>query len=209
MTVGTPGSFAMIRLTVTAAVLALIGASGPVRAEDAPALPSTLSSSATPGVDPRSPCAGAANHQFDFWIGDWQVIDGKTGLPIAVDHVDALYGHCVIRQRMRFTGMTYRRPGTPFPLAGISISRFDGQQWLQIWADNQWGAIVLRGNRRDDGAIELNSALPSRGRDVRLVWRPVADGVRIEQFGAKAGSGVWERYEDLVYRRLPRSRRHP
>jgi len=167
-----------------------------------------LAATATPGVDPGAPCAGPEHHQFDFWLGDWQVIAGKTGQPIAIDHIDALYGHCVIRQRMHFTGATYRRPGTPFVLAGISISRFDGQQWLQIWADNQWGAIVLKGGRRDDGAIELNSALPSRGRDVRLVWHAVADGVRIEQFGAKTGSGEWERYEDLVYRRLPKSHRH-
>lgn len=192
-----------------AAALVLIVLSGPVRATDAPALPSTLTASATPGVDPKAPCAGADYRQFDFWLGDWQVLDGKTGQAIAIDHIDALYGDCVIRQRLRFTGATYRRPGTPFPLAGLSISRFDGQQWLQIWADNQWGAIVLKGNRRDDGAIELNSVLPSRGRDVRLVWRPMADGVRIEQFGAKTGSGAWERYEDLVYRHLSKPSRRP
>jgi len=191
-----------------AAIPWLMATAGPADAEQASSLPSTLASTATPGIDPKTPCAGADNHQFDFWLGDWQVSDGKTGQIIATDHVDALYGHCVIRQRMRFTGATYRRPGTPFPLAGISISRFDGQQWLQLWADNQWGAIVLKGNRRDDGAIELTSALPSRGRDMRLVWYPAADGVRIEQFGAKAGSGVWERYVDLVYRRLPGPHRH-
>jgi hypothetical protein len=63
---------------------------------------------------------------------------------VATDHVDALYGHCVIRQQMRFVGQTYRHPGTPFPLAGMSISRFDGQHWVQLWADNQWGRSSCR-----------------------------------------------------------------
>jgi hypothetical protein len=26
----------------------------------------------------------------------------------------------------------------------MSISRFDGEQWVQMWADNQWGAILFR-----------------------------------------------------------------
>jgi hypothetical protein len=171
----------------------------------ADALPSTLAETATPG-DPKAPCRGAAYRQLDLWLGDWRVYDGKTGQQVAVDRVTADYGHCVIRQQMRFLGQMYRHPGTPFALAGTSISRFDGRQWLQLWADNQWGAIVLKGGRRDDGAIELNSIVPSRGRDMRLVWVQAADGLHIEQYGSHAGSGQWERYPDMVYRRVARRR---
>lgn len=168
----------------------------------APALPSTLSATATPGLDPARPCDSPAHHAFDFWLGDWAVYDAQSGRQVATDHVDALYGHCVIRQQMRFVGQTYRHPGTPFPLAGMSISRFDGQHWVQLWADNQWGAIVLSGKARADGAVELDSVIPSRGRDMRLVWHAVPDGVRIEQAGAVAGSGTYETYPALLYRRL-------
>ena len=191
----------------TAAGLAICMATGAhAAAPAAQALPSTLAGTAV-AVDPKAPCAGTENHQFDFWIGDWQVFDGKTGALIATDHIDALYGHCVIRQQMAFTGDTYRRTGTPFSLAGMSISRFDGQQWVQMWADNQWGAIIMKGVRHDDGSIELHSATPSRGRDMRLVWRAVPEGVNIEQFGSRAGSNVWERYVDLEYRRMPKAPR--
>ena len=187
---------------ITAAGLACCMATGAF----ADPLPSTLAGTAV-AVDPKAPCAGTENHQLDFWLGDWQVYDGKTKALIATDHIDALYGHCVIRQQMQFKGATYRRTGTPFSLAGMSISRFDGQQWVQMWADNQWGAILMKGTRRDDGAIELTSATPSRGRDMRLIWRPVTGGVNIEQFGARAGSGEWERYIDLEYRRAAKTRR--
>jgi hypothetical protein len=166
----------------------------------APANPSTLAGTATAPVDPKEPCVGTEYRQFDFWIGDWKVFDGKTGKLVGHDHIHPLYNRCVIRQDLSFLGDLYRRPGSPFAVSGISISRFDGQQWVQMWADNQWGAIMMKGARRPDGAIQLDTIIPSRGRDVRLVWLAQPGGVRIEQFAAKAGSGNWERYDDLVYR---------
>ncbi|EGD57966.1 Tetratricopeptide repeat protein [Novosphingobium nitrogenifigens DSM 19370] len=189
----------VFRRTTAVAALLLLGAL-PARAETT-ALPSTLADSASAMIDPKAPCAGPDYRQLDFWIGDWRVLDGKSGKTVAHDRIRAIHGHCVIREDLRFTGALYRRPGTPFALAGLSINRFDGQQWLQMWADNQWGAILFKGARRADGAFQFDTVIPSRGRDVRLVWHTEPDGLRMEQYGAKAGSGVWERYEDLVYRR--------
>jgi hypothetical protein len=102
----------------------------------------------------------------------------------------------------------YRRPGVAFRLSGTSVSRFDGQQWLQLWADNQWGAIVLAGAPDKAGAMVLASAVPSRGRDVRLEWRQEPGGVvRISQYVAAAGSGQWRRNDDLIYRPVVRRAR--
>jgi hypothetical protein len=186
-------------------LMILLAALGTVAHADP--LPANLAQTATPGVDPKAPCSAPVYHALDLWLGDWQVFDAKSGKQVGTDHVTADYGHCVIRQQMRFAGQMYRHPGTPFALAGTSISRFDGQQWLQLWADNQWGAIVLKGNTRADGGFELNSVLPSRGRDMRLVWVQQPDGLHIEQYGAKAGSGEYERYPDLLYRRVKPKRR--
>lgn len=166
-----------------------------------PSLPSSLAGTTAGAVDPKAPCAAAPYRQLDFWLGDWDVHDGKSGQLVARDRITAEQGGCVIRQDMRFVTALYQRPGTPFRLTGTSISRFDGEQWVQIWADNQWGAIVMKGRQQPDGAMQFDTILPSRGRDVRLIWRAQTDGsVHIEQYAAKAGSGVWERYTDLVYR---------
>jgi hypothetical protein len=45
------------------------------------------------------------------------------------------------------------------------------------------------------------SVIPSRKRDVKLVYEKHSDGtVRILQYVAPAGSGKWEKYGDLIDR---------
>jgi hypothetical protein len=47
----------------------------------------------------------------------------------------------------------------------------------------------------------LTTLIPSRGRDLRLVWEKQPDGsVRNLQYVAPAGSGKWNLYGDLIYR---------
>jgi hypothetical protein len=148
------------------------------------------------------PCDAAPYHQFDFWLGDWRVYDGVTGQLVAKDHIETQFAGCVVQQTMSFVTDMYRRPGVAYRLAGASTSRFDGQQWLQLWVDNQWGAIIMKGTPTKDGAMVLDTVIPSRGRDVRLIWKLEPGGVvRILQYVADTGSGKWEEYGDLIYRR--------
>ena len=95
----------------------------------------------------------------------------------------------------------YRRPDVSYRLFGIGVNRFDGERWLELWADNQWGAIALSGKPEDGKAMVMTTLIPSRKRDLRLVWETQADGsVRTLQYVAPAGSGKWELYGDLIYR---------
>ena len=154
---------------------------------------------AEPGA--TEPCGAQVYHQFDFWIGDWLVYDGDSGKLVATDHVKKRQDGCVVEQNLAFSTDMYRRPGVAHRLSGTSVSRFDGEQWLQLWADNQWGAIAMKGTLRPDGSMELDSVIPSRGRDVRLIWTPEPGGVvRISQFVASTGTGKWDRDDDLLYR---------
>jgi hypothetical protein len=147
-------------------------------------------------------CDSAQHHQLDFWVGDWQVFEGDSRTLVAFDHVEKRYQGCVLVEELTFLTDKYRRPGLDVRLAGMAISRFDGEYWLQMWADNQWGAIVLRGTPQGSGKMEFVSVTPSRNRDVKLVYEPHADGsLRILQYVAPAGSGQWTQYGDLSYRR--------
>ena len=104
-------------------------------------------------------CDTPEHHRLDFWLGDWQVFDGTTNELVALDHIEKHSEGCIIQQTMTFVTDMYRRPGIGHRLAGMSISRFDGEQWVQMWADNQWGAILLRGSRigRLDGIRDCDS----------------------------------------------------
>jgi len=147
-------------------------------------------------------CDQPPYHQLDFWLGDWQVYDTQTHALVAFDRVEKQYEGCVVIETLTFLTDLYRRSGVPVRLAGIAVNRFDGEQWLQMWADNQWGAILLRGARASSGTMEFVTVIPSRKRDVKLVYEPQADGgVRILQYVAPTGSGRWTKYGDLSYRR--------
>jgi hypothetical protein len=146
-------------------------------------------------------CDTPQHHQLDFWVGDWLVFDGATRQLVAYDHVVKDYEGCVVEEYLTFLTDTYRRPGVKVRLAGIAVNRFDGESWLQMWADNQWGAILLRGAPNADGNMEFVTVTPSRHRDVKLVYEKHPDGtLRILQYVAPAGSGKWSQYGDLVYR---------
>ena len=147
-------------------------------------------------------CDQPPHHQLDFWLGDWQVYDTQTHALIAFDRVEKQYEGCVVIETLTFLTDLYRRSGVPVRLAGIAVNRFDGEQWLQMWADNQWGAILLRGAPTSSGNMEFRTVIPSRKRDVKLVYESQADGsLRILQYVAPAGSGRWTKYGDLSYRR--------
>jgi hypothetical protein len=158
-------------------------------------------------------CDTPEHHRLDFWLGDWQVFDGTSNELVAVDHIEKHSEGCIVQQTMTFLTDMYRRPGIGHRLTGMSISRFDGEQWVQMWADNQWGAILFRaapaapaagGSAGSDGSaasIVFVTAIPSRKRDVKLVYETRPDGsVRILQYVAPFGSGKWVQYGDLVYR---------
>ena len=152
-------------------------------------------------AEPNAPCAAAEYHQFDFWVGDWRVYDAKTNEVVALDRVEKLAHGCIVQQNLTMLTDLYRRPGLDYRMSGIGVNRFDGESWLEMWADDQWGAIVLRGRPTQDKAMVLTTIIPSRNRDLRLEWEKHADGsVRQLQYVAPAGSGKWELYGDLIYR---------
>lgn len=161
-------------------------------------VPAREAVAAQPDIDP---CDTPQSHQFDFWVGDWRVFDAKTAQMVAFDHVEKLAHGCIVQQNLTLITDLYRRPNVAYRLFGIGVNRFDGERWLELWADNQWGAIALSGKPEGGKAMVMTTLIPSRNRDLRLVWETQADGsVRTLQYVAPAGSGKWELYGDLIYR---------
>jgi hypothetical protein len=155
-----------LRTSVIAA--AVLGLSGVTLAGDSP--------TPEPSAHAASPCDTPQHHQFDFWVGDWQVFEANSNQLVAFDRVEKHSQGCIVQQNLTFITDMFRRPGVGYRLAGIGVNRFDGEGWLELWADNQWGAIVLRGKPDANGSMVLTSIIPSRNRDLRLVWEKRPDG---------------------------------
>ncbi len=186
---------------MAAAIAALYACGTAAAAEPDPSTPSATKLEAAPVLTAPA-CDTPAHHQFDFWLGEWQVFDATNNTLVAFDRIEKHSEGCIVQQNMNFVTDMYRRPGAAYRLAGISVNRYDGEAWMEMWADNQWGTIALRGSPDEHSAMVLKTIIPSRHRDLKLVWQKQPDGsVRILQYVAPEGSGKWEKYGDLIYRR--------
>jgi hypothetical protein len=127
-----------------------------------------------------TPCDSPQIHQFDFWVGDWLVYDADhDNRLVGLDRVEKHSHGCIIQENLTLITDLYRRPGVGYRLAGIGVNRFDGERWLQLWADNQWGAITMSGSLEANGSMVFRSLIPSRQRDLKTRrWHRAHPAVR-------------------------------
>src|SRR5437763_15727146 len=83
-----------------------------------------------------SPCAGPEYHQFDFWVGRWDVYNPK-GQMVAHSLIEPVYG-CGIRENW----MPLGKPG-----GGGSLNIYvpDEKRWEQFWIDSDGSRALLTG----------------------------------------------------------------
>ena len=159
-------------------------------------------SEAAPVMEPNTPapprCENPESRQFDFWIGEWNVVDRSTGAFAGVSHVERLYGGCVLRENWSSPGF---RGGS---LNGWSAAE---RRWHQSWMD-QSGAIRHFVGGLEDGRMVLtaqvpDSADPSWTMLVRMTFTPSPDG-SVRQYSdlSRDGGESWEPRYDFLYRRM-------
>ena len=89
----------------------------------------------------------AENHQFDFWLGEWDLSwgDGQTGS----NRVTSILDGRVIQENFN---------GQPaMSMNGISLSVYDSslRKWRQTWVDIEGTYIDLSGEYKDDQMVLL------------------------------------------------------
>ncbi len=137
------------------------------------------------------PCAGPEHHQFDFWVGDWEVSDA-AGKRLGHNNISRQFDDCVLVEQWQGAGGT----------TGSSFNFYDApsRQWHQFWVDSsgtnwlssdaQGNPATLRGGLQD-GAMVLVShpdTLPSIGL-TRATWRLLPDGRVRQTFESSSDGG--------------------
>ncbi|HET7358925.1 MAG TPA: hypothetical protein VFJ04_02160 [Rhodanobacteraceae bacterium] len=142
------------------------------------------------------PCADAAHHQFDFWIGDWDAFDaaapGKG--PVARNHVDAILGGCALREDY------VQADG----LHGESFTIYDASRklWHQSWVTNRGELLVLEGHRRGNRIVLEGETTTAAGKHrVRAFWEPQDGDVREIASTSSDGGKTWTPLFDIVFRK--------
>lgn len=131
-------------------------------------------------------CTDEASRQFDFWIGEWNVIQEGTDAPPAVNRITPTLRGCALHEDYH-SASGYR---------GESLNWYEADwgQWRQTWADsnglilhlagglNAAGEMVLYGGdrqTREGGTVrDRITWSPQAGGTVRQVWHLSSDGGR-------------------------------
>jgi hypothetical protein len=152
----------------------------------------------SPPPPPPSACAAAEHHQFDFWIGRWEVTDARSGSQAGSSLIESLYGGCVLRENW----------SSKSGWAGGSLNIYSRAEkgWRQTWMDQSGALREFRGGLQDGKMVlttEVASPADKNGvRLVRMTFTPNPDG-SVRQYGdiSTDGGASWTGRYDLLYRR--------
>jgi hypothetical protein len=97
---------------------------------------------AAPAAPPPAPCTAPELHQFDFWVGEWDLSwpgSGNSPGGTGTNRIEKILDGCVFQENFAAAG--------PQPLTGRSVSTYNAQEkkWKQTWVDSQGSYIDLTG----------------------------------------------------------------
>ena len=159
-------------------------------------------------------CSASEHRQFDFWLGDWDVVPNAATRPAnapppagqspAHNLIEKAHGGCVITE-----SWDDRRGGT-----GRSVNIYDRmtKRWHQTWVDSNGGLHEYWGELKDGnmvflGEVPLGPASSVAGRrTVRLTFFPL-DPDKVRQFSESLSpDGTWSVNYDLIYTRRAKTK---
>lgn len=141
---------------------------------------------------PSAKCVGAAYRQFDFWVGDWDVFDVGSSIPVAHARIDLILDGCVLREDYQGTDGH----------KGQSFTIYDAARrvWHQSWVTNRGELLEIEG-KIENGEIILSGEDRAAGSLVRGTWKPQNGDVRETAVTSTDGGNTWKPWFDLVFRR--------
>lgn len=156
-------------------------------------LPTTSSHQGVPAKAP-SACAAAEMHQFDFWIGSWQVRNEKDH-SMGTNVISPIVGGCALHEQWTAEGEV-----------GESFSIYDPTtgHWHQTWVDNKAHLWMIDGGMVGNSMVMTRtSAAKTNARAVvlhRWMWTPSdKDHVRQLYDVSSDGGKTWKTAFDGRY----------
>jgi hypothetical protein len=141
-----------------------------------------------------TPCVNdPVSHQFDFWVGDWDVFDTR-GTQVGASHVERSLDSCLIIENW-----TARLGG-----AGKSFNSYNPglRKWQQYWVSSS-GNVTMYDGELNNASMRFEGTSYSRATPqtkVRLTFTPL-DGGKVRQFGeiSTDNGATWNVGYDFVY----------
>jgi len=144
----------------------------------------------------RAPCEYIPEfNQFDFWVGDWRVVD-PSGMFQGTNRIEKAQGGCVLVENWTGAGGS----------TGMSMNFYDASagQWVQVWISPGL-QLEIRGGLQD-GSMVLTGYIyyvqSGDRRPFRGTWTPMEGGVVRQHFEESSDDGqTWSTWFDGRYHR--------
>lgn len=149
------------------------------------------------------PPAPAESHEFDFWIGDWDVYAFGTDTIIGENRIESVSG-----------GRALLENWTANPAFGIqtgkSLNSYDVRsgQWQQYWVGSGGAITLYKGGMTEGKMVMIAESFTAKGAAylTRGTWSPQPDGSVRQQFETSNDGGkTWQPGFDGHYKRKPKS----
>jgi hypothetical protein len=152
---------------------------------------------------PPPACAAAEHRQFDFWLGEWDVVGvpdaPNAGQLLGRNRIESISSGCALSEHWRGAS----------GFEGHSLNGYDAAHrvWRQFWIGSDGVVLQLAGGWRD-GRMVLDGELPgangARQRQ-RISWIPQTDGGVIQRWETSDDDGTtWAVAFLGLYRRAAR-----
>lgn len=131
------------------------------------------------------------NHEFDFWLGEWDVYWGdKHG----TNHIERILDGAVIQENFEGDG-----------LVGISVSTLskEDNRWHQTWVDNTGSYLDFSGEFKDEKMVLIRDGIVEGKRvKQRMVWHNITDATFLWNWErSDDGGATWREMWKLEYKR--------
>ena len=146
-----------------------------------------------------APCEDPEFHQFDFWLGDWDVTSTGPGVAQGTSHISNEMGGCVVWENWTSAGNSGYF-GKSYNTYNVNL-----QRWEQYWVDNAAGTMFFHGTLKDGVMDYWTDEIPQPNGDKLLrhlqFFNLSKDQVR--QFSQRSidGGKTWSVEYDFTYSR--------
>jgi len=155
--------------------------------------------SGTVNAQEEKPCSSSKCRQFDFWLGEWELIwfDKDGNEQKGANTITSILNGCVIQEQ--FDG----NPAMNFK--GMSVSVFNEKKdlWQQTWVDNNGGYLDFTGGFQND-VMTLSRETERNGQEImqRMRWYDIEkDSIKWAWESSKDGGKSWQTNWLLYYKR--------
>lgn len=148
-----------------------------------PAVSASPAATPSPATTMSPSCAAPQNRQFDFWLGEWDLV-GADGKKSAEDRVMQVLGGCALEETW-----TSVKTGQ-----GLSVSAYDPatRRWHQTLMDDSGAVLNLEGEFADGKMVLVGQHPSQKEKGVtithRIAWSAMPDH-RVKQYWEASTNG--------------------